>query len=124
MFNIYIGICFSDLQQISKNTIHFKEDCIYYEYEAVKTKKKRGNNLNWFFSTDGKYSKPEQIILKYKDFLGAEPFKIELATCNKHLKVIAKLTKITKNLTSHIARHTFLTFMADKVSTPTLMKMA
>jgi integrase len=45
-------------------------------------------------------------------------------TYNKHLKTIAGKAKINKNLTSHIARHTFLTFMADKVSTPTLMRMA
>lgn len=68
--------------------------------------------------------KPEQFILKYKDYLVAEPFKIELATYNKHLKEIAKLAKITKNIVFHIARQTILTFMANKVITPTFMKMA
>lgn len=124
MFSIYTGVRFSDLQQISSKTIHFKEDGIYFEYKAIKTEKKKVDNLHIFFTTAGKYSKPEQIIVKYKDYLGVEPFKIELATYNKHLKEIAKLAKFTKNLTSHIARHTFLTFMADKVSPLELMELA
>lgn len=90
LFAIYTGVRFSDLQQVSKKIISFKPDGIYFEYEAIKTKKKKWDNLRLFFQTDDELSKPEQIIEKYKDYLSLSPFNIELATYNKHLKTIAE----------------------------------
>ena len=70
-------------------------------------------------------SKPEMILLKHsnilKDIHGPkyvnEPLfgDISNQVSNKRLKTIAKRATINKNLTTHVGRHTFATYMADKI---------
>lgn len=124
LFSVYTGLRFSDLQQISDKTIKFKEDGVYIDFVSQKTKKHKQDNLALFFKNEKGLSKPEMIIAKYKDVLGICPFKISLQPYNRNLKILAEMANIDLKLTSHIARHTFITFMVGKVSIPVLQEMA
>lgn len=124
LFSVYTGVRFSDLQQISDKTVKFKNDGVYLEFVSQKTKKQKKDNLADFFKNRAGLSKPEMIIAKYKDVLTINPFNISLAVYNRHLKTLAELAHIDVKLTSHIARHTFITFMVGKVSIPVLQEMA
>lgn len=71
-----------------------------------------------------KESKPEKILMKYydekKEFVFpdlSEPF------INRILKVIAALVKIKINLTFHVARHSFGTYLAVKIPLPHLREL-
>jgi integrase len=123
LFSVYTGNRFSDMIQISNNTIKFNTDGIYFERISKKTKRPEVFKLRYYFRNDKGNSKPEIIIEKYRDFLSIKPFDISLQQYNKHLKIIGKMAKIDKKLTSHIARHTFGTYMIDKMSTPALQKL-
>jgi site-specific recombinase XerD len=71
-----------------------------------------------------KESKPEKILKKYYDEKKelvfpdlSEPF------INRVLKVIAALAKIKINLTFHVARHSFGTYLAVKIPLPHLREL-
>lgn len=124
LFSVYTGLRFSDLQQINEQTIKFKKDGIYLDLISQKTKKHKQENLALFFKNEAGLSKPEMIIAKYKDVLTIYPFRISLQPYNRNLKILAEMAHIDLKLTSHIARHTFITFMVGKVSIPVLQEMA
>jgi len=58
--------------------------------------------------------KAKGVLEKYSDYLYGENMDLLLPVysnqkCNEYLKKIAKLCEIKKNLTFHVARHTFAT---------------
>lgn len=124
LFSVYTGLRFSDIIQISDKTVKFKKDGIYLDLVSQKTKKHKQENLALFFKNEAGLSKPEMIIAKYKDVLSICPFKMSLQPYNRNLKTLAEMAHIDEKLTSHIARHTFITFMVGKVSIPVLQEMA
>ena len=122
LMSVYIGLRYSDIIKINTDTVHFDNDgAIHLSLISEKTGKPFRINLHDFFKVeDQHHSRPELIILKYKDKLFANPFKLSAGYHNRNLKDIAKLAKIKKHLTSHVARHTFGTFMATRVNQFTL----
>ena len=78
----------------------------------------------YFPGLDG-ISKPHNIIEKYTSILSAiygeryktKPIfgKVTNQASNRYLKIIGKRAGLNKVLTTHVARHTFGTFMAGKV---------
>jgi len=123
LFSVYTGLRFSDLQQISNKTVKFEKDGVYIDLISVKTKKPKKENLALYFKSKKGLSRPEALMHKYRDQLKFEPFKVALQPYNRKLKVIAKMVKIDTNLTSHVARGTFTTYMADKVSMAVLQEL-
>ncbi|MBL7838442.1 MAG: site-specific integrase [Bacteroidetes bacterium] len=123
LFCVYTGLRFSDLQQLSNKTVKFEINGVFIDLVSVKTKKPKKENLALYFKNKSGISRPEAIMHKYKDMLRFEPFKVSLQPYNRKLKKIAKLAGIEINLTSHVARGTFTTFMSDKVSMPVLQEL-
>jgi len=125
LMSVYTGLRYSDIVKINSETVHFDNNGdIHISLVSEKTGKPFRINLHDFFNVEGQHhSRPELIILKYKDKLFANPFKLSAAYHNRNLKEIAKLAKINKHLTSHIARHTFGTFMASRVNQFTLKEL-
>lgn len=112
----YTGLRYSDIIQLNDKTVFFNDDKIEICLISKKTKKEFRLTLNdWFKPSQKKDSKPVEIMKKYREFLSMEPFKISDQYYNRQLKQIAKASGINKNLTSHVARHTFGTIMAQKV---------
>lgn len=117
LFCAYTSLRYGDVIQISDKNIHFNEEGIFYSFISQKTKKKITMNLRVLFKLEqNKLSRPEQIIMKYRNVLNTKPFKISLQNYNRHLKELAKMAKIQKVLTSHVARHTFGYYMANRIS--------
>jgi integrase len=124
LFSCYTGVRYSDLIKVSNKTIQFTEEGIYFNYVAQKTGKLDSINLrNRFPVKNEMYSRPEVLILKYKELLKFLPFKIALTTYNKHLKEVAKLANISQVLSSHVARRTFATHLVDKVGLMTMSNL-
>ncbi|MDP2174631.1 MAG: tyrosine-type recombinase/integrase [Bacteroidota bacterium] len=118
---VYTGLRYSDLIKLNDKTILFTKDKVEISLISQKTKKVFRITLNDFFKSEGQLnSKPVEIVLKYKDRLALNPFKISEQYYNRLLKDLAKASGINKNLTSHVARHTFGTYMASKVNSFTL----
>lgn len=49
---------------------------------------------------------------------------MSLQPYNRNLKTLAEMAHIDEKLTSHIVRHTFITFMVGKVSIPVPQEIA
>lgn len=97
VFSCYTGLCYSDLLSFSKNDIVQKDGARYIQSNRIKT----GNRFVTILP-DKAYS----ILVKYN-------FKLPMMTnqaMNRGLKKIAKLAGIEKNVTMHVARHTFATW--------------
>ncbi|RKD90824.1 site-specific integrase [Mangrovibacterium diazotrophicum] len=106
LFSCYTGLAYIDVMKLGPSHIHPSTD-----------------GMNWIFTQREKTLNPvripilkqaERLIDKYKD----DPKAISKGTLfpmisnqklNSYLKEIADLCGITKNLTFHVARHTFAT---------------
>lgn len=120
----YTGLRYSDIVKLNNKTIHFEKDIVEISLISEKTQKPFRIKLNDFFkSSDNNVSRPVEIILKYKNYLSIDPFKLSDQYYNRQLKKLAKLANINKHLTSHVARHTFGTYMARKVNPFTLKSL-
>ncbi len=109
LFACYTGLRFSDLINITWDniqTVKSKND-IYkiLSFENIKTS----------HITEIPLIKEALEILNGKDINQKHIFKkITNQKLNEHLKTIQKKAKITKNLTAHMARHTFATLALTK----------
>ena len=121
VFSCYTGLRYSDIVNLKPE--HFEindEEVIIKIGKMIKTQRPVTLPLNTLF--DGK---PLVIFNKYykKDmrFLFGEP--ISNQHINRELKFIARTAKITyKDLTFHMARHTFGSLLAEKTGDPYLIK--
>lgn len=106
LFSCYTGLSFIDLSVLSRNDIV-----------------KRDNNKDWIFLNRTKTNEPVRVPLLPKALLLIEKYKDDVRSLenntifpcisnqrmNGYLKEIAEICGIEKNLTFHIARHTFAT---------------
>jgi len=123
LFSCYTGLRISDATHLKPE--YFTKTQAGYELEFVtqKVNKRAQIPLHSLFKAKGKKkSKPEIILEKYynakKEFIFPklpEPF------INRHLKVLATLAGISIKVTFHTARHSFGTYMANKIPLPVLM---
>ena len=105
IFSVYTGLRFEDAQNLTIDRITKENEKFILRIEQEKT----GELL-----TIPLLSPAMQIIRKYEDSPERIVFNKVLPTLsnqklNAYLKVIADLTGIKKNLTHHVARHTFAT---------------
>jgi len=106
VFACYSGLAYIDISNLSKNNIRIGIDgnlWIIMEREKTKTP----SNIPLL-------PKPHELIKKYSDFPGkrTEDYIFPAFSnqkLNAYLKEIVDLASIDKNLTFHIARHTFAT---------------
>ncbi len=125
LFQCYTGLRFSDVVQVTMNTlVQGKEGYTLHITRSQKTKKEIRLPLFLLFKQEGKPSKPEQLIercklpeqFKAKPIFGGHTEQ----TANKYLKVIAKRAGINKPVTTHVGRHTFATRLIFLVPLPVL----
>ncbi|MFT6337959.1 MAG: site-specific recombinase XerD [Halioglobus sp.] len=134
----FLFSCFTALRNETNKVLSIKTFLLvdgryHLKAKSNKTDKYINIPLNKVFPSDGDYSKPEILLYKYiqlnKDIYSTGYASKPLFgdTCNqvsnKRLKIIAKRAGINKNLTTHVGRHTFGTFMADKISLHYLQAM-
>lgn len=108
-------------------SMFYKDDEGYHlKFTSGKTDKTSTFPLRKLFpDSDNILSKPEQIIEKYiklNQSIYGHKYKTKPLfgtlvnqTTNKRLKVLASRANIRKKLTTHVGRHSFGTFMANKV---------
>ncbi|MFP8488815.1 tyrosine-type recombinase/integrase [Gracilimonas sp. Q87] len=105
LFACETGLSFSDLMSLKEEDIQEDSDGDQFIYtHRIKT----GNGFTVPLSKSAK-----QLIEKYESLPTLLP-TISNQKMNAYLKEIADLCKITKKLTSHVARHTFATQMITK----------
>jgi site-specific recombinase XerD len=128
LFQIYSGMRFGDVCALNKNSItKTKQGYLIDNLKAEKTNKKFQTPLFALFPEMGKASKPEQILNKYLNskethFFNLPNGKTDKASnqyVNKILRqFIIPRTSIKKHITTHVARHTFATFLINKIPVP------
>jgi len=117
VFACYTGLRYSDLKQLHKQCFQQTEGGLILELKKqVKTEKPLYLPLSVLFN-----GKPEMII---KPYLEREGFFIKRndTYLNKTLKLIAVSCGINKNLTLHVARHTFGTLLATITGDPFIIQ--
>lgn len=136
LFSCYTGLRYSDVSRMSKVNILKTGNGQRLNMKSQKTSKQIQLPLfHLFKNSKGGLSKPEEIIHHYlnihigkygeNSFYNDLPFFRDLTEpyVNRKLKIIAKKAGIDKNLTTHVARHTFGTNLATKVKPVVLQKL-
>lgn len=106
VFSCYTGLAFADIKKLNTSDVVEGDGARRW----IKTRRKKTNSL----SRIPLLSVPEKILEKYKCHPYVESGNGILPVLtnqkfNSYLKEIADICKIRKNLTTHIARHTFAT---------------
>ena len=121
IFSCYTGLRYSDIVNLQPKHYIINGDVVTIKIDKmVKTGKPVELPLNMLFE-----GKPLEIFHKYykenENFLFGEPLTNQYI--NRELKFIARTAKIMyKELTFHMARHTFGSLLAEKVGDPYLIK--
>lgn len=135
LFSCYTGLRFSDVRRVAKKNIEVTKEGLILNFKAKKTNKHALFPLYVMFKTgNGQPSKPEAIVYKYlkkrqylynqtDEFDEIPFFDYSNQYTNRVLKEIAKRAKVTKSITTHVARRTFGTVAASKVPIPILQQL-
>lgn len=130
LMQCYTGLRHCDISKINSKNLHYSESRGYVleVKKTQKTKKRLELPLRLLFKTEGSdQSRPERIVDKYLGKKGANPlrnlFKLSNQYYNRQLKEIAKLANIDKELSSHMARRGFATYMGTKVKATIVQKI-
>ena len=122
IFSCYTGLCYIEVKNLSKNDIATGVDG---EQWIMVRRQKSKTPVKLPLLEEAK-----EVLEKYSDYPCAENDYSLLQVfsdqkINQYLKKIAKLCKIEKNLTFHVARHTFATTIAllNDVPIETVSKM-
>jgi integrase len=119
LFAVYTGYSYADVRKLTYSDLRFEENKLWILTERLKTKIEENVLV---------LVPARQLIDKYKnhhkrqqDLLFPMPSNQKV---NAYLKELADICGITKNLTYHIARHTFATtiMLGNDVSMETVMK--
>lgn len=124
LFACYTGLRISDACALKPEYVKDLDEGFELDFFSIKVNKHAVLPLYRLFPVKGEKSKPEQILIKYLNRDKPLIFpKISEAFINRHLKVIANSAGIAFNLTFHIGRKTFATYMANKVPWLVLMML-
>ena len=120
LFSCYTGLRFSDIVNLQKKHYDIKDDEISIIIgKMVKTQKPVELPLNMLFN-----GKAVPIFKKFynenETYLFGEPLTNQ--HINRELKFISKVAGIHKEITFHMARHTFGSLLAEKTGDPYLIK--
>lgn len=122
LFSCYTGLRVSDIMSLKNSHLKTTEEGLNLVKVSVKTKKEITLPLNKLFPIEGlDTSKPIRILDKYRDTNREYVFKQYCSQVyNRDLKTIANKARVTDlNLTAHIGRKTFATYIANNTSLST-----
>jgi len=127
LLSVYTGLRFSDIHILDRSNFKEVDQGLELNFISQKTGKHLSLPLyNLWPYQDGKETKPEKLSRDL--FLDGDPIDLlalhQLSNqyTNRMLKDVAYMAKIDKNLSFHIARHTFGTHMATKVDNVRLLQ--
>ena len=104
LFSCHTGCSYSDIKKLTKqNIIKGIDGSQWLKFKRTKTKS---------LSSVPLLTVPEELIKKYEDFENPKGTLLPVLSnqkTNSYLKEIADACEIEKNLTFHVARHTFAT---------------
>ncbi|MDO9187584.1 MAG: site-specific integrase [Bacteroidia bacterium] len=125
IFSCYTGLRISDATNLKTEYVKKGKEGYELEFVTIKVNKRAEIPLyNLFKKTKAKLSSPEAILEKYYDKKNEFVFpRLTEPFINSHLKVIAEEAKILIKVTFHTARHSFGTYMANKIPVPQLMHL-
>jgi site-specific recombinase XerD len=119
LFACYTGLRISDVRAMQNKYIKTTDDGLELDFFTIKVNKRAELPLYKLFN-----GLPEIILRNYmKDSETLVFTNISEQYINRHLKVLAQRTGIKFNLTFHIGRETFGTYMATKVQPFELMRL-
>jgi site-specific recombinase XerD len=116
LFSCYTGLRYGDLVKLKRKDIEEDESGqLLMNLSASKTEKQLRSPLYKLYK-----GRPAEIADHYLKFIEGNPDdllfrKISNQKYNKHLKTLAEKAEISKNVTSHVGRHTFGTDMVKRV---------
>jgi integrase len=124
LFACYTGLRISDVIGLKTDYVKENDKGFELDFFTQKVNKHAVLPLYILFPVTENKSKPEQILTQYfnKENILVFP-KLSDQYINRQLKLIATLAEIGFNLTFHIGRATFSTYMANKLPTPVLMQL-
>ncbi len=118
LFSCYTGLRFSDIQKLSINHIQSENNLTVLRIKQQKTNKVVTIPISILFN-----GKAMQILEKYINTKTERIFpKSSNQDTNRQLKLLQTLSGLSKNLTFHVARHTFGTLLATYTHDPYLIK--
>lgn len=119
LFSCYTGLRISDIHTLTNDSFFVDEDRIYMTIEQIKSERMvRNMPLHKLFN-----GKAIVIYNKYKNDREDLLFPVRSnGEVNKHLKKVAHFANIKRNLTFHMARHTFGTALAEITGNVMLIK--
>ncbi len=133
LMGCYTGLRFSDLSKLKLSNFKEETNRVSLTMQSVKTNKFLELDLSLLFKNTTGRSKPELLYFKYKEMLnqiyGASSLNKYLFNgltnqhCNRELKIIAERAKISKTVSTHVARTSFGTNMAMKIPTAVLKEL-
>lgn len=104
LFQCYTGLSYADVKRLAKKHLHTDDKGnLWIKMERAKT--------TTYFSVP-LLPKALEILEQYKELKQKGDLLLPVLSnhkMNSHLKLIQELAKINKNLTTHLARHTFAT---------------
>ena len=122
IFQCYTGLRFSDLQNLTHDNIAYEGESIILYFIMEKTKRYKNNSIVLHLSKlfEGK---PAEIITPYLNTPSHYIFpRMSNQHANRQLKIIQQITGIKQPLSTHIARHTFCSRLAEIHPDPYLIK--
>lgn len=124
LFACYTGLRISDVTRLKTGYLSKTHKGWSLDLVTFKAKKRAFLPLWMLYKSDHGMSKPEMIVDRYYTEHNQNLFpEISEAKINRQLKVMAKDTNLQKNLTFHMARHTFGTLMASRIPLGTLQEL-
>lgn len=125
LFSCYTGLRISDATNLKTEYVKKGKEGYELEFVTIKVNKRAEIPLyNLFKKTKAKLSSPETILEKYYNKKNEFVFpRLTEPFINSHLKVIAEEAKILIKVTFHTARHSFGTYMSNKIPVPQLMHL-
>lgn len=129
LFSCYTGLRLSDVQSLSKDSIQKAGEGFILNLTMQKTKDPIRLPLFLLFPSEpGQPTKPESILIKYLDQEQTIPGNVfPFLTdqyINRQLKAIAEILHWNIDLTFHISRHTFISYLAVRLPLPVVKELA
>lgn len=134
LMQCYTGLRFSDASRLAPEHIFETGDGMEIRMISKKENKPVNLPLHYLFKDRKKLSRPERLVKKYWNTAGSkQPFFLSLNSqndekannqyVNRQLKDIQRMAGVQTLLTNHVGRHTFATYLVNRVPLPVVQEL-